>query len=247
MLYITGDCHGDFRRFTVKNFPEQKQLTKQDCVLIAGDFGGVWDGSRQEQYWLDWLDARPFTTLFVDGNHENFDLLEQYEKVAWKGGETHRIRPSVYHLCRGQVFRLDGRTVFVMGGAASHDAPDGILRQGPALKQQKRAMDRRHARYRVEHESWWTRELPDQAEYQLALENLEREWWAVDLVVTHCAPTEFHTDLRPGQPPDTLTEFLSQVRRELIYRQWYCGHYHHECWMASERFRAVYESIQLAE
>ena len=82
MLYITGDCHGDFRRFTVKNFPEQKQLTKQDCVLIAGDFGGVWDGSRQEQYWLDWLDARPFTTLFVDGNHENFDLLEQYEKVA---------------------------------------------------------------------------------------------------------------------------------------------------------------------
>ena len=27
---------------------------------------------------LDWLDGKAFTTLFVDGNHENFDRLYAY-------------------------------------------------------------------------------------------------------------------------------------------------------------------------
>lgn len=44
-------------------------------MIICGDFGGIWDGSEAEQQVLDWLENRPFTTLFVDGNHENFDLL----------------------------------------------------------------------------------------------------------------------------------------------------------------------------
>ena len=41
-IYITGDCHGDYRRFSAKRFPEQKEMTKDDCVIICGDFGGVW-------------------------------------------------------------------------------------------------------------------------------------------------------------------------------------------------------------
>ena len=26
MIYLTGDCHGDFHRFNTKNFPEQKKV-----------------------------------------------------------------------------------------------------------------------------------------------------------------------------------------------------------------------------
>lgn len=48
-------------------------MTKQDYVIICGDFGGVWDGSKREKYWLDWLEDKPFTTLFVSGNHENYN------------------------------------------------------------------------------------------------------------------------------------------------------------------------------
>ena len=43
MIYITGDCHGDFKRFNKKNFPEQLEMTKDDFVIICGDFGGVWN------------------------------------------------------------------------------------------------------------------------------------------------------------------------------------------------------------
>ena len=68
MIYATGDCHGDFSRFTSNNFPEQKEMTKDDYVIICGDFG-YWDNSIHGRYWRAWLDDKPFTTLWVDGNH----------------------------------------------------------------------------------------------------------------------------------------------------------------------------------
>lgn len=38
MIYITGDCHGDFERFHKRIFPEQAEMTKNDYVIICGDF-----------------------------------------------------------------------------------------------------------------------------------------------------------------------------------------------------------------
>lgn len=70
MIYITGDCHADFTRFNTKIFPEQYEMTKDDYVIICGDFGGVWnrfEENKHEKHWMDWLEDRPFTTLFVRG------------------------------------------------------------------------------------------------------------------------------------------------------------------------------------
>ena len=126
-LYITGDTHGDFRRFRPEAFPEQERLTKADIVLIAGDFGGVWYGDSRDDAGLDFLESRPFTTVFVPGNHENYDALTTYPQKEWQGGRVRIIRPSVLMLERGQVLDLGGRTFFAMGGASSHDIQDGIL------------------------------------------------------------------------------------------------------------------------
>ena len=30
MIYITGDCHSNFERFNTRNFPEQKEMTKDE-------------------------------------------------------------------------------------------------------------------------------------------------------------------------------------------------------------------------
>lgn len=114
MIYITGDCHGNFERFNTSIFPEQKEMTKDDYVIICGDFGGVWnrnEESKTETMVLDWLDCKPFTILFVDGNHENFDRLYAYPVEEWHGGKVHKIRPSVIHLMRGQVFELEGKKI----------------------------------------------------------------------------------------------------------------------------------------
>ena len=74
MIYVTGDTHSDYTRFSTENFPEQRGMTKEDFVIVCGDFG-YWRDDREQAYWMDWLESKPFTTLFVDGNHENFDLL----------------------------------------------------------------------------------------------------------------------------------------------------------------------------
>lgn len=89
MVYITGDTHAEFiHRFNTKNFPEQKNMTKDDCLIICGDFGGIWDAESEtkgEKYWLDWFEERSYTFLFVDGNHENFDRLYTYPISSWHG------------------------------------------------------------------------------------------------------------------------------------------------------------------
>ena len=79
-IWITGDCHGDFNRFATKNFPQLKGMGRDDYVIITGDHGGVWSGEQVDRHKLDWLEDKPFTTLFVDGNHENFDLLNAEEE-----------------------------------------------------------------------------------------------------------------------------------------------------------------------
>ena len=124
---MTGDTHGDFSRLRPVAFRKQGSLTKDDCLIICGDFGGVWDGSEIEQQWLDWLEDRSFTTLFVSGNHENYDLLRSHPTSEWHGGLVQPIRPSVLHLMRGQLYEICRKKIFTMGGASSHDIRDGIL------------------------------------------------------------------------------------------------------------------------
>ena len=126
MIFVTGDCHGDYRKLSSAAFREQKEMDRQDFVIVCGDFG-YWDRSRQEEYWMDWLAQKDFTLLFVDGNHENYDLLAEFPVQMWHGGKVQMIRENVIHLMRGQMFNLQGRRFFTFGGARSHDIVDGIL------------------------------------------------------------------------------------------------------------------------
>ena len=96
MIYITGDCHSELTRFLMESFPIQTEMTKDDDVIICGDFGGVWtyeNESEQEKHWLDWLNKK---TSSVDGNHENFTRLYDYSKKKWHGGKVHKIRDLDY-------------------------------------------------------------------------------------------------------------------------------------------------------
>ena len=76
----------DIQKLNTKRFPEQKNLTKDDYLIVCGDFGLVWDESPEERYWRKWLDDKPFTTLWIDGNHENFELLKEFPVINKFGG-----------------------------------------------------------------------------------------------------------------------------------------------------------------
>ena len=196
-IWVTGDTHGDFHRFTTKNFPHLKGMSRDDCMIIAGDFGGVWAGEQVDGHKLDWLEDKPFTTLFVDGNHENFSLLNSYPEREWHGGRVHAVRPHVLHLMRGQVYDIQDRKFFTMGGASSHDIQDGILEADDSLLKKKcRELDAKGAMYRINHLSWWKEELPSETEYQTARASLDRAGWEVDYIITHCCPTSVQDELR---------------------------------------------------
>ena len=49
MIYITGDCHGDWKRFSSESFPEQKEMTRDDFVIVCGDFG-IWEDDKAERW-----------------------------------------------------------------------------------------------------------------------------------------------------------------------------------------------------
>lgn len=227
MIYATGDTHGDIRRFSSKVFFEQKELTKDDYVIILGDFGLVWDWrgeSGEERNWLDWLEKKPFTTLFIDGNHENHDRLDALPVEVWNGGKIHRIRPSVIHLMRGQVYHIDRFSFFSFGGARSHDITDGILEPGdPRIK----IWGRRNKLFRINKREWWNREMPSIQEMEEGRRNLLEHSWKVDYVLTHCAATDTAEQIAPdGGAADPLTDYLQEIKEHLKYNAWLFGHYH---------------------
>lgn len=243
MFYITGDTHGDFTRLSNKNWPAAKSLTKDDVLVICGDFGGVWADTKDQKYWLDWLEERPFTVCFADGNHENFDALDAYPVATWNGGKVHFVRPHVIHLMRGQVFDIQGARVFVMGGAASHDVKDGILDpEDPNFKNLLLAKRWLGQQFRVKGRSWWPQEMPSDEEYEEARRNLDACGWKVDIVVSHCGPTEVIRLLDRNYGPDRLTDFLQEVSDRLDYDFWYFGHYHTNA-VPTDKHAVLYKMI----
>ena len=263
MIFITGDTHGPVRlgymsvdgyssRLNTTSFPEQKEMTRDDYVIICGDFGGVWDydsrfdetmssfkektglehgESKEENHWLDWLAEKNFTVLFCDGNHENYDRLEgAYEEVDFHGGKAHKIRENVYHLIRGYVFDIDGCSIFVFGGARSHDIKHGILKayeyrtEDDFMQAYKRAYDA-NLQMRVDHVSWWQRELPTQEEMDRGIAELAKHGNKVDFIVSHCGPQSV-ISAAGYYDRDVLTMYLNTIAETVDFKKWFFGHYH---------------------
>lgn len=252
MIYITGDTHGDWiPRLNTKYFPEQKEMTKNDYVIICGDFG-IWNNSAIEKYALDWLEDRPFTTLFISGNHDNYDILDNLETKEWNGGFVNFIRPSVIHLKRGQVFNIDGKTFFTFGGASSHDISAGILElDDPMFKVKKKKFDKDpFALYRINHVSWWERELPNEQEMKEGLINLEKYNNKVDYVITHSPYTSILRFLDQGfnlYKTDILTNYLQKIKDNITYKHWFFGHMHLDNEFHYDKSTCIYYDITRIE
>ncbi len=224
MIYITGDTHGDQMRFINNNMGDEK-WSNLDYLIVCGDFGYLFRNNQAEQEFLDYLETKPYTICFCDGNHENFPVLFSYPQEIWNGGSVHRIRSNIFHLMRGQVFEIDGKKIFTMGGAYSID------------------------RYRRKiNQSYWIEELPNDEEYREAIQNLKLHNNKVDIIITHTAPRELIRRL--GKYPDAhdmeLTGFLEWIMYEIDFKQWYFGHWHLDQLIA-DQYHAVYYTVCCAE
>ncbi|MBQ3264572.1 MAG: metallophosphoesterase [Ruminococcus sp.] len=234
MVFITGDTHGDFQRLSRRHFPIQKVMTGNNFVIILGDFGGIWapEETKEEEYWLDWLNENPFDTVFIDGNHENFDrLYHEFEVVNYHGGKAHKIRDRVYHLMRGELFDFESKRFFAIGGAETHDTDYILSKSSPGglkhFKEVAKTLRKQNIFYRVDGESWWHHELPSRKELDHARQKLDEADWKVDYVLTHCAPTSLFKPLNAvGIEPNELTDFFDEIAKKLDFKNWFFGHHH---------------------
>lgn len=205
-VYLTGDTHGfhDFEK--IRHFHKYEggdRLTKHDYLIICGDVACVWDSARHDRFLQNTFSEFPWTTLFVDGNHENHDLLGRYEVKEWNDGKVHFITNNLIHLMRGQVFTINGRTFFTMGGASSIDKA-----------------------WRVEGQSWWAREMPSNEELEEGFVNLERAKYKVDYIISHCAPLKILDRLFRYKEPDFLNKYFDTVVNDTDFKRMFFGHYH---------------------
>lgn len=223
-IYVTGGTHRNLDTLKLGLFADKiPQLTKDDYVIICGDFGGVW-AERTLEDDLKIFENLPFTVLFVDGNHENFWLLNSYPVTEWHGGKVHIIKPDIIHLMRGQVFELEGNTIFTFGGATSVDKA-----------------------FRVEGESWWAEEMPSHEELDEAIANLKRYNKKVDYIITHSCGERalMYPPLRDrgrkfGLYPEN--HMLSYFEDIVKYKRWYFGHYHMDGRL-NEKMTVLYNGI----
>jgi hypothetical protein len=201
LIYVTGDTHGDITRFKGHAF---NKIKKRDTLIICGDFGFIWNGSKKEQSILKKIGKLKYTVAFVDGCHENFDLLEGYEPSEWNGGKIRRISGNLIQLMRGQVYNIDNKTIFTFGGGHSQDFD-----------------------LRLDAQTWWEREQPTPYEISEGANNLQRYNNQVDYIITHEPPYSFNNCLNiETQQRLEVHYFFEDVMKNCKYKGWYFGKCH---------------------
>ncbi|MEG1834956.1 MAG: metallophosphoesterase [Oscillospiraceae bacterium] len=224
MIYITGDTHGEEERLSVSRL---KALKAGDTLIICGDFGFIWDGDKKEQKFLKQLGKRKYNVCFLDGTHENFFRLNDYEISEWNGGKVHKIYGNLYHLLRGQVFEIEGKKIFAMGGGESPDID-----------------------IRAENEHWSRDEIPSQEELYEGAKNLEKAQYKIDIVVTHEPPMRIKRFLQM-KDYDTLrvtalNAYFEELSDSCDFSKWFFGSLHMDKYISNTHM-SVFKNIVNAE
>lgn len=122
IICAAGDIHGALDRMYADVIAFEEELAVRfDWVLHVGDFG-IWpdankvdratlrhDGAGDFPRWLHEQKSAPKKTLFIKGNHEDFDWL-----AAQRDSE---VLPNLHYLRNGHVFEITagGDTLGVAG------------------------------------------------------------------------------------------------------------------------------------
>ena len=221
---ISGDTHGtiDLRKIVLFFNEHENEYTSDDYLIICGDVGVCGFSTSDEAEALRVLRELPVTTLFVDGNHENFEQLNSYGVDIWNGGKVHFVESKIIHLMRGQVFDIDGTRFFTFGGAHSIDK-----------------------NLRAEGITWFPEEIPTREEYEEGWNNLERVDFQVDYILSHTGPREVVAAMGYGELSDDeveLRQYLQRVADNTEFTAWYFGHFHEDT-EVEDTFFCLYDEM----
>ena len=208
-IYVTGDIHG--RPNIIAEIFDF--MGEEDITIIAGDFGDGFLGTYcSEERFYDYIAKQNKTILFIDGNHEHFDHLNSLPISTWNGGRVHKIRDNIIHCIRGEVFNIQGKSIFTFGGGYSLDKD-----------------------FRSEGINWWPEENIQDKDRENAESNLNRCNRKVDYCISHTAPMDtvrmlaqkYYGLIKANVTEEyELTNYLQYVADTTSYDRWFFGHFH---------------------
>jgi len=255
-IYTIGDLHGgedgSSMFLETKRFPEQKKLTKLDVLIQLGDFGYIWyydeytKEYRKDLNFIKTLINRKFTTLIIDGNHENFDLIYKLPIIEKWGGKVREYKindKSLYIAIRGEVYIINNKKIFTFGGAQSsckseRCSLEDYLNGKEYYKKRNNEYIAGKRNYKKKYKSkdinWWSQELPTKEEYENGIKNLEKNNWQVDYVFSHNCPIEIGKDIMiqanqfcEKKISCPVAKYLEEIEDKLEFKEWHFGHYHY--------------------
>lgn len=199
IIGITGDMHGDKKLIKFKQAKEYEL----SHLIVLGDFGYIWYDDKEEHSLLDKINDMNIEILFVLGNHENYTAINKYPIEERYGGKARKIRDNIYCLLNGEIYLLDNKTFFVMGGANSTDKE-----------------------YRIKDKSWWEEEVPDKETIEYGKDNLKIRDNKVDCILTHTCYPEALSYVGGEYRADEYSKELEWFKDNIDYKYWFFGHMH---------------------
>ena len=197
MIYLISDPHG-VSRIGIERYLEV--CTESDLLIILGDLGLNFQDTEENREFTQWFLSLDKPIALVEGNHENHAFLNSFPEDVWCGGAVHRLSDTIVRLRRGNVYNINGKTFFVMGGCKS------------SAKWKEMGL-------------WYEGEEPTEEELSLAYDNLKKYNNAVDYVLTH-KYNDYKKKEDKEYPPLTLEGLSIFIDANVQYKHWYSGHWH---------------------
>lgn len=198
MIYLISDPHGGESMKGLLRYLEI--CTDSDLLIILGDLGVRFEDTEENRSFTEWFLSLDKHIAVVEGNHENHMFINSFPNDTWCGGKVHRLSDSIVHLKRGNIYHIEGKTFFVMGGCKS------------SAKWKEMGL-------------WFDGEEPTEAELSLAYSNLSKYNNKVDYVLTHKYVNYKETE-NNKYPPLSLEGITKYIDENVAFSHWYSGHWH---------------------
>ena len=219
--FLKGDIHGNL--FEIIDFINRFNLGKNDNIIILGDCGIAWRKDKKDlaQNIKLWNECGNGVKLyFIDGNHENFNILNSLPIENNMG----KIADNIYHLRRGQVYEFENKKILVCGGADSID------------------------KYRrIENLTWWEEETISQetiddipaGHYDYVLTHCcPRSIFEKNRI--YLSTLQF---LDENKINHSSEDMLEQLKNKITFDHWFFGHYHINRNL-DEKFTCLFEDFR---
>ena len=232
-IFLVADLHTPhfIKKVLNSNFVKKYNINSKDYIIILGDTGLLSSNkiTSEEKYIHRYLDDKPFTTLFIDGNHDNINIINNLDQIKLFDSIVGKLSDKIFHLHRGCIYNILNKNILTIGGAFS--------------------IDYIHRRQDL---NWWKDEILSPTDRSLILCNTKYKY---DYILSHDCPLHviklMHKrgyeicNIYGHHTNKFLDDIYSISKNKDNFKHWYFGHYHYDIDRLSVHFSSIFREIKI--